>query len=155
MRQLRTHNQEYYYHPATKELLWEPPEGTDAVQLRAYLQERAQKPDKVRASHLLVKHAGLRRPALWKEDPITRTREEAIDILRGWEQKIANGEVTLGEVAKEHSDCALHAQSGDLGLFGKGQMQPPFERAAFKLAVGEVSGIVETDSGVHLIERTA
>jgi len=40
-----------------------------------------------------------------------------------------------------------------LGTFGKGQMQPAFERAAFALQVGEMSGIVDTDSGVHIIKR--
>jgi NIMA-interacting peptidyl-prolyl cis-trans isomerase 1 len=42
---------------------------------------------------------------------------------------------------------------GDLGLFSRGQMQPSFENAAFALAVGELSDIVESDSGLHLILR--
>jgi hypothetical protein len=42
---------------------------------------------------------------------------------------------------------------GDLGLFARGQMQPSFENAAFALAVGELSGVVESDSGLHLILR--
>lgn len=54
-----------------------------------------------------------------------------------------------------HSDCSSAHQGGDLGAFGRGQMQPAFEKAAFDLPVGETSGIIETDSGVHLIQRTA
>ena len=45
-------------------------------------------------------------------------------------------------------------RGGDLGEFGRGQMQKPFEDATFALAVGEMSGVVDTDSGVHVILRT-
>jgi peptidyl-prolyl cis-trans isomerase NIMA-interacting 1 len=40
------------------------------------------------------------------------------------------------------------------GLFGRGKMQKPFEEAAFALKVGEMSDIIDTDSGVHIILRT-
>jgi NIMA-interacting peptidyl-prolyl cis-trans isomerase 1 len=45
--------------------------------------------------------------------------------------------------------------AGDLGFFGPGQMQKPFEEASFALAVGGLSGIVDTDSGIHVILRVA
>jgi NIMA-interacting peptidyl-prolyl cis-trans isomerase 1 len=45
--------------------------------------------------------------------------------------------------------------AGDLGFFGTGQMQRAFEEASFALAVGGLSGIVDTDSGIHVILRTA
>ena len=44
-------------------------------------------------------------------------------------------------------------RGGDLGHFGRGQMQPAFEEASFQLQIGEMSQIVDTDSGVHIILR--
>jgi len=60
----------------------------------------------------------------------------------------------FGELAREHSDCSSHKDGGDLGFFARGRMQPAFEKAVEAIAVGEMSGIIETDSGVHLIYRT-
>ena len=57
-------------------------------------------------------------------------------------------------LAKEFSDCSSAKKGGDLGEFGTGEMQRPFEEATFALKVGEMSDVVETDSGVHLILRT-
>lgn len=108
---------------------------------------------KIRAAHLLVKHRESRRPSSWKTADITRTKQEAIEMLKGYESKIKSGEVKLGELAKSESDCSSARKEGDLGYFGRGQMQKEFEDAAFALQPGEMSGIVETASGVHLIER--
>ena len=58
---------------------------------------------------------------------------------------------TFPVCAKEHSDCSSYANNGDLGFFGRGQMQHPFEDASFALSVGEMSDVVSTDSGYHLI----
>jgi hypothetical protein len=57
--------------------------------------------------------------------------------------------------AAARSDCSSCRNNGDLGYFGRGAMQRPFEDASFGLAVGEMSGIVSTDSGYHLIYRIA
>lgn len=64
-------------------------------------------------------------------------------------------EATFGELAKEFSDCSSAKRDGDLGRFKKGQMQRPFEEAAFALKIGQLSQIVDTDSGLHIILRTA
>lgn len=157
------HNREYYYNESTKESVWDPPLDTDLNQLKTYLQQFEKngfrpvvKDKKVRASHLLIKHNQSRRPKSWKNpEGISRTRDEAVILARKYRDQIILGSVTLGELAETESDCSSHAQSGDLGFFTRGKMQPPFEEAAFGLNMGEISDLVESDSGIHIIQRTA
>lgn len=87
---------------------------------------------KVRASHLLV-----------------QTKEE-VEKLRA---EILAGK-DFAQVAKEVSMCPSGKQGGDLGFFGKGQMVPEFEKAAFSLPVGEVSEPIQTQFGWHLLVVT-
>merc|ERR1711990_362821 len=107
------------------------------------------------ASHLLVKHRDSRRPSSWRQDNITISKDEALVILKGYREKIVSGEATFEDLASKYSDCSSAKRGGDLGPFGRGQMQKPFEDATFDLEVGSMSGPVWTDSGVHLILRTA
>lgn len=74
-------------------------------------------------------------------------------ILLAHEQHIRSGQDSLGQLATVESDCSSARKMGDLGFFGKGDMQKEFEEAAFQLKPGEVSHVVETASGLHLIER--
>ena len=59
------------------------------------------------------------------------------------------------KVAKERSECRSAANGGDLGFFGHGDMQKSFEDAAFALQPGEISDLVDSDSGIHIILRLA
>ena len=59
----------------------------------------------------------------------------------------------FSELAAKNSDCSSAKRGGDLGMFGRGLMQKPFEEASFALGVNEMSGVVDTDSGVHIILR--
>ena len=88
-------------------------------------------------------------------DNITRTKEEAKEILRGYQEHIISGKISFAELASKYSDCSSAKKGGDLGSFGRNCMQKPFEEAAFALKVGEMSDLVWTDSGVHIILRTA
>lgn len=74
-------------------------------------------------------------------------------ILLDHEQHIKSGQTTLGQLAVKESDCSSARKMGDLGFFGRGDMQKEFEEASFQLKPGEISGVVETASGLHLIER--
>lgn len=108
---------------------------------------------KIRAAHLLVKHQGSRRPSSWREPNIERTRDDAEVRIRKFQRAIKAGEASLGDLAVEESDCSSARKRGDLGYFGKGDMQKEFEVAAFALEPGQLSDVVETASGLHLIER--
>ena len=74
-------------------------------------------------------------------------REKAEDVLR----KILAG-ADFKEMAKKYSDDASGAGGGDLGVLEMGKMIKEFESAAFKLRKGEVSPIIETPYGLHIIK---
>ncbi|KAG5486247.1 hypothetical protein LSCM1_07370 [Leishmania martiniquensis] len=108
------------------------------------------------AQHLLIKHSGSRNPVSRRTGkPTTISYEEAVAELQQWLCSIKEGQVTFEDAARQRSDCGSHARGGDLGFFGPGEMMKPFEDATKSLAVGEISDIVATDSGVHIIKRIA
>jgi peptidyl-prolyl cis-trans isomerase C len=99
-------------------------------------------PEQVRARHILLEK---------KPDTPPEEIEKNRELLVSLRKKVENGE-DFGKLAEEHSDCPSSSQGGDLGFFGKGQMVPEFEEAAFALEAGAVSEIVETQFGLHLIQ---
>lgn len=110
----------------------------------------------VRTAHLLIKHTGSRNPVSRRTgEPVTLTLEQARQELEGYQAKILAEGVheSFPKYAKERSDCSSFRNNGDLGFFGPGQMQKPFEDASFALEPGQMSEIVSTDSGLHLIYR--
>ena len=112
-------------------------------------------PEQVTCSHILVKHRESRRPSSWREERITRSKEHALRRIEKLRQWVLTGKATFEQVARHESDCSSAKRGGDLGPFRRGAMQKPFEDAAFGLKVGEMSGVVETNSGYHIIKRTA
>lgn len=90
-----------------------------------------EKGETVRAKHILVKE-----------------EEKCNEILTA----IKKEEKTFEDAAKEFSTCPSGQKGGDLGEFGKGQMVPEFEKAAFSAEVGQVVGPVQTSFGYHLIK---
>ncbi|TKA25109.1 Peptidyl-prolyl cis-trans isomerase ssp-1 [Salinomyces thailandicus] len=165
VRHSNSKNLPYYFNPQTKESKWEPPPDTDSETLKHYMgqyhtanlrQDGLQNQSldgKIRCAHLLVKHRDSRRPSSWREAQITRSKEDAREIVSSHEQKIRSGATSLGELAVTESDCSSARKRGDLGFFGKGDMQKEFEEASFALKPGEISQVIETASGLHVIER--
>ena len=104
--------------------------------------ERYQQPEERRASHILIAAEKLGKD---------KARQKAEEVLREVQAKPA----AFAELARKHSDDPGSAsQGGDLGFFGRGMMVKPFEDATFALRDGEVSGIVESDFGFHIIKLT-
>ena len=110
----------------------------------------------VTCSHILLKHNQSRNPLdRVRNKTITRTKEEAILGIQKIHQMLVQEKCSnFLQLAKEHSECSSQLQGGDLGEFGKGQMQEAFESVAFGLNIGELSNLVDTDSGIHVILRT-
>ena len=113
--------------------------------------------DKVRASHVLLKHKGSRNPVSRRtgKSTVSVSREEAGTALSKILEDIKSGRTSFAEAAKQYSDCGSFKEGGDLGLFGPGEMMKPFDDATRALKIGEISGLIDTDSGVHIILRTA
>ncbi len=94
--------------------------------------EMFKNPESVTASHILVD-----------------SEEKANEILEE-----LKGDKSFEEAAKEYSSCPSSENGGDLGNFTKGRMVPEFENAAFGMDVNEISGVVPTQFGFHIIKVT-
>jgi peptidyl-prolyl cis-trans isomerase D len=104
---------------------------------------RFQQPEERRASHILI--------SAEKGDKAA-AKAKAEDLLK----QLAAAPASFAELARTHSqDPGSAAKGGDLGFFGRGMMVKPFEESAFSLKENELSGVVESDFGFHLIKVTA
>jgi peptidyl-prolyl cis-trans isomerase C len=121
--------------------------------------ERFKKPETVRASHILVKV-----DEIDPEKAKTMTDEQkkkASDELKQQALKKAQDILAklkqggdFAKLAVENSACPSKEKGGDLGAFERGKMTPVFEKAAFSLKPGEMSDVVETEFGYHIIKTT-
>lgn len=104
-----------------------------------------QQPARVRASHIMARFASSADQS--KKDEARKKIEEAM-------KRIKSGD-DFATVAKEISeDTSTRDNGGDLDYFSKGQLLQPIEDAAFALKIGEISDIVETGSGYHIVKLT-
>ncbi len=104
--------------------------------------------EQVRASHILIKPKTDEVGADPNQEK-AKAKAKAEDLLK----QIKEG-ADFAALAKANSDCPSAARGGDLNFFGKGDMVPPFDKAAFAMEVGKVSDIVETRFGYHIIKVT-
>jgi peptidyl-prolyl cis-trans isomerase D len=101
--------------------------------------EQYSTPEQVRASHILLKTEG-------KDDAAVKAKAE--DLL-----KQARAGADFAELAKKHSEDEASAKNGgDLDYFGRGRMVPEFDQAAFSMEPGQISDLIKTQYGYHIIK---
>ena len=116
---------------------------TDADVHTFYVENKQKlvEPEKVRARHILIQV---------KPDAGNEEKERAKSLLADIKKQLDSG-AAFEDLAKKYSQDTSAAQGGDLGYFTRGTMVKPFETAAFSLAPGQISEIIETRFGFHLI----
>lgn len=114
----------------------DPTEDEVTAFYEAHKQEYVE-PHQVLCQHILVKGSN----------------DAALDKIKEIRERIVNDKADFAEEAKKHSDCPSGAQGGSLGWFGRGMMVPEFDKAAFEMKKGEVSGVVTTEFGYHIIYK--
>ena len=114
------------------------PDPTEDEVARFFEQHKAEfvTPPQVLCQHILVKGSD----------------DAALDKIKAIRERVVNGGDFAAE-AKAHSDCPSGQEGGSLGWFGRGMMVPEFDKVAFEMKKGEVSGVVSTQFGFHIIYK--
>lgn len=122
--------------------------------LHQYFDAHKSEFEQIRARHILVRAAGS--PVQLEAGKKELSDQEALAKAQELRKKIAEGADFATLAGQESDDPGSKAKGGDLGFFHRGQsLPPPFEEAAFKMNVGEVSDPVKTPFGYHLIRVEA
>ena len=114
----------------------DPTEEEVAAFYEAHKAEYVEEP-KVLCQHILVKGAD----------------DKALDKIKDIRERIVSGQADFAEEAKQNSDCPSGQEGGSLGWFGRGMMVPEFDKVAFEMKKGEISGVVTTQFGYHIIYK--
>lgn len=118
-----------------------PITDADVAEFYEANKEKLVEPEKVSASHILIK---VDADASDQERVVAKSKIQ--DVL-----KEARSGSDFAELAKKYSQCPSASQGGELGYFESGKMVEPFGKTAFSLQPGEISDIVETQFGYHII----
>ena len=128
-------------------------------------QQKFELPEQVRAEYVILSLENLAQAEQVTPDEVTKG-VEASGFAATWEQARSKAQTLQAELkknpkrfadlARENSeDPGSKDKGGDLGFFGRGMMVKPFEDAVFKMKIGDISNIVESDFGFHIISLTA
>ena len=101
------------------------------------------KGEQVLAQHILITPDG----------DTDHAKQEARETITAILERVRNG-ASFSDEAAAHSMCPSGKDGGSLGWFGRGMMVPEFDSAAFSMNIGEVSDIIETQFGYHIIQKT-
>jgi NIMA-interacting peptidyl-prolyl cis-trans isomerase 1 len=124
-----------------------PPEGYMVIER---MRDPAPGPERIGAKHILISFAGASKaiPGVVRSEAEARTL--AAEIVK--QARLPNAD--WNALASQYTDeAAGKGTGGDLGKFQRGRMVPAFEKAAFALAVGQISDVVQSPFGFHIIQR--
>jgi NIMA-interacting peptidyl-prolyl cis-trans isomerase 1 len=128
----------------------EPIEQPDGFAVIERLKDPPLGPERIAAKHILIGYAGSPKEIA----NVTRSEAEARQLAEQVEREVRAPDADWNALAAKYTDEPAGKQSGgDLGHFARGQMVPAFDRAAFALKVGEISAVVQSPFGFHIIRR--
>lgn len=132
------------FEQAVERALIETPEAHKAAKAQSDLSYPM-----ARARHILIQYKGAR----GADAKVTRSQDEARVLAESLALRLAKERGNFADLAREKSECPSAEQGGELGRITRGDLVPQFEDALFSLKVGEVSSVVETPFGYHIILR--
>lgn len=177
---LQRQTRDFRYHALTAEDLETLPEA-DEEAIQRYYEENAEsfrRPEQVRLDYVMLDRQQMAQDVEVEDEALRerwnatstdadrrvshimltfgdeRTREEAEAALQDVRERLDDGEAFEDLAAEVSEDNVSAEQGGDLGVIGRGFFGEAFEDAAFSLDEGQVSDIVETDNGLHLVKVT-
>jgi len=104
--------------------------------------DKFQQPERRDAYHILISV---------NEDFTENARPKALERILALAEKLGRSPKQFGELAQRHSECPTAMRGGRIGLVRRGQLYPEIDAALFRLRPGELSAVVETEIGFHVV----